>query len=64
MELYQIIDMDCGFVMNFCVVYLVKPHNHFVKCNIIQKLPYKVKYISQINESLIMFFANSSVRFL
>ena len=56
--------MDCGFVMNFCVVYLVKPHNHFVKCNIIQKLPYKVKYISQINESLIMFFANSSVRFL
>ena len=36
----------------------------FIKPNIIQKLAYKVKYISQINGGLIMFFLeNSKVRF-
>ena len=35
-----------------------------IKCNLIQKLAYKVKYISQINGGLIMFFANSRIRFL
>ena len=35
----------------------------FIKHNIIQKLAYKVKYISQINGSLIVFFENSRIRF-
>ena len=35
----------------------------FIRRNIIQKLPYKVKYIDQINGGLIMFFGNSRVRF-
>ena len=33
----------------------VQPYD-FIKPNVIQKLAYKVKYISQINGGLIMFF--------
>ena len=33
------------------------------KCNIIQKLPNKVKFISQNSEGLIMFFRNWRIRF-
>ena len=35
----------------------------FIKLNVIQKLAYKVKYISQINGGLIMLFWNSRIRF-
>ena len=52
MELVSTHDLDSG-VVNLCVVYLVKPHNHLI-CN--SKIAYKVKYISQINGGLIMFF--------
>ena len=36
----------------------------FIKPNVISKLTYKVKYISQINGGLIMFFRDSRIRFL
>ena len=49
--------MNCyKAVINFCVVYLVK-------ANIIPKLAYKIKYIDQLNEILIMFFGNPRMRF-
>ena len=35
----------------------------FIKRNVIQKFGCKVKYITQINGDLIMFFGNSSIRF-
>ena len=35
----------------------------FIKCNILQKLAYKVKYISQINGGLLMFFGNLRITF-
>ena len=35
----------------------------FIRRNIIWKLTYKVKYINEINEVLIIFFANSGIRF-
>ena len=44
---YQFIDVDYGFAINFCILCLVKTHNHF------WKLTYKVKYIDQINGGLI-----------
>ena len=59
---YHFIDFDCGFVINFCVVYLFSKstqQSDFLKQNIIRKLTYKVKYISQINRGLIMFFTKS-----
>ena len=34
----------------------------FIKRNLFQKLAYNVKYISQINGDLIMFFGNSRIR--
>ena len=34
---------------------------NFMKPNVIWKLTYKVQYISQINEALIMFFRNSKI---
>ena len=34
-----------------------------IKRNLIRKLAYKVDYISHINGGLIMFFANSRIRF-
>ena len=34
----------------------------FIKWNIIWKLGYKVKYISQISRTLIMFFTNSRIK--
>ena len=37
---------------------------NFIEHNVIQKLVYKVKYISQINGALIMFFGNSQIYFL
>ena len=33
----------------------------FIKRNVVQKLAYKVKYSSQINGGLIMFFRNSKL---
>ena len=39
-----------------------QPFN-FIKCNIIWKLVYKVKCISQINGGLIVLFENSRIRF-
>ena len=33
MELYQLIDVNCGTVVNLCEVYLVKPHNHLISSN-------------------------------
>ena len=35
----------------------------FIKCNIIRKLAGKVKFISQINGGLTMFFGNSRITF-
>ena len=35
----------------------------FIKYNVIQKLAYKVQYISQINGDLLMFFGNVRIRF-
>ena len=35
----------------------------FIKYNVIQKLAYKVQYISQINGDLLMFFRNVRIRF-
>ena len=35
----------------------------FMKPNVIWKLTYKVKYISQITGGLIMFLGNSGIRF-
>ena len=35
----------------------------FIKYNVIQKLTYKVQYISQINGDLLMFFRNVRIRF-
>ena len=57
--------MDCGFVINFCSIFseATEPFD-FIKHNIIRKAAYKVKYISQINRALIMFFANSRLRCL
>ena len=33
MDEYQLIDVDCGFAVNICVVYLVKVHNHLISSN-------------------------------
>ena len=44
---YQITDIDCGIVINFCIVYLAKSHNHLIttiKHNIIRKLFIKSKH--------------------
>ena len=30
MELRKLIDVDCGFVIDFCLVCLVKAHNHLI----------------------------------
>ena len=35
----------------------------FIKHNLIKKLTYKIKYISQINGGLITLFGNSRIRF-
>ena len=43
MELISTQCADCGFVMNFCLVYLVKAQNHLIKSNVIRKLACKVK---------------------
>ena len=43
MELILTQCVDCGFVMNFCLVYLVKAQNHLIKSNVIRKLACKVK---------------------
>ena len=49
--------------MTFCVFSKsIQPFN-FIKPNVIQKLAYKVQYISQINGGLILFFGNSIIRF-
>ena len=51
--------------MNFCSIFSKgKQPFDFIKRNVIRKLAYKVKYIGQINGGLIMFFANSRIRFL
>ena len=52
--------VDCGFIKKFLYSTLSKGTQifDFIKCNIIQKLAYKVKNISQINGALIMFFQN------
>ena len=55
--------MDCGSVINFCVVYLINAHNHLISSNRIRKLACKVKFISQINVGLIMFFGNLRIKF-
>ena len=46
---------------SFCAKYLVKAQNHL---NVIQKLAYKAKCISQINGGLLMFFGNSRISWL
>ena len=49
-------DVDCGFATSSCVVYLVKTQQFdFIKDNVIWKLAYKAKYISEINGDLLMF---------
>ena len=57
---YQLTYIDCGIVVNSKATQLFD----FIKLNIIQRLAYKVKYISQINGGLIRnlrtrFFYNS-----
>ena len=32
-SIYQLTDADCGFVIIFCVVYLVKTHNDLISSN-------------------------------
>ena len=60
---YQFIDMDCGFVINFCSIFRKGTEQFdFIRCSLIQKSAYKVKYISQISGGL-MFFASSRLRF-
>ena len=55
----SITDIDCGFAINFCIFSKgTKPFDFIIKDNIIQKLAYKLKHISQINGDLI-FFLNS-----
>ena len=47
-----------------CYKFHVMQSFDFIKCNIIQKLACKVKFISLITGGLIMFFGNSRIRFL
>ena len=46
---YHLTDVDCGIVVNSRATQLFD----FIKLNIIQKLGYKVKYVSQIIGGLI-----------
>ena len=32
-RIYQLTDADCGFVIIFCVAYLVKTQNHLISSN-------------------------------
>ena len=52
--------VDCGFIIKLLCSTFSKDTQpfDFIKCNIIRKLAYKVKNISQINGGLIMFFGN------
>ena len=60
----SIIHLDYGFVINFLYsIYLIKAHSHLIQKFIIQKLVYKVKWISQINGGLFMFLGNLRIRF-
>ena len=63
---YDIRVVDCGFIIKFLSTTLSKDTQpfDFIKYNIIPKLAYKVKNISQINVALIMFFRNLRLRFL
>ena len=63
---YDIRVVDCGFIIKFLSTTLSKDTQpfDFIKYNIIPKLAYKVKNISQINVALIMFFGNLRLRFL
>ena len=51
-------------VTNFCSIFSkgTQPFD-FIKRNVIRIIAYKVKYISRFNRGLIMFFANSRIRF-
>ena len=61
---YQLIGTACGFVISFCSMFSKCTQTcDFIKTNVIWKLTYKVKYITQINGGFIMFFRNSRVRF-
>ena len=42
MELYQLIDMNCGIILNLCVVLLVTQPFDFIQPNVIRKLANKV----------------------
>ena len=42
MELYQLIDMNCGIIVNLCVVLLVTQPFDFIQPNVIRKLANKV----------------------
>ena len=57
--------LDCGFVINFCVVYFGKGTQpfDFIKHNLIQKSVYKIKCIIQTDGGLIMFFGNWGIFF-
>ena len=57
-------DINCGLVINFGSIFSkgIQPFD-FIKRKVIRILPYKVKYISRFNRGLIMFFANSRIRF-
>ena len=51
-KLYQLIDLDCCFVINVCIVYIFckdAQQFDFLKCNLIAKSVYKIKYIIHIN---------------
>ena len=64
--IYQPIDInwDLDFYRFLCSVF-IKSTQTFdsMKPSVIWKLTYKVKYISQINGALIMFFRNSRIKF-
>ena len=32
-SIYELIEIDCGFVISFCIVYLVKAQNHLIPSN-------------------------------
>ena len=60
-------DIVSGFVIYFRAEHSFSKGTQpfdFIKPNVIGKLALKVKYNSQINGGLIMFFGNSRIRFL
>ena len=66
MELTELISTHCcrlWFCYIFCIVSKGAQPFDFIKLNVIQKLVYKVKYMSQINGGFLLFFGNLIITF-